>query len=298
MSRQAPRARIWSAPLLHQPVGDTAGPEAVAAHRPTREPARDEHQRGPRRPPPPDGGERPQQHVGLPQGPHSRPRWRRLGQQAHPGAGGDEIRRRASVAVADRSAAAGPLRSSRNRPGRQQDEHYDGVPVPVGDARIEVVTEGDGDPVLLVQTALCAEELRPLCRQPALAGHRLIRTHRRGYAGSSSVTGIRSITDEAADCVALLDALGVERAHVVGLSYSSTVALQLALDVPHRVHTLTLLEAPPLHVPSVVEFRAAIDELAAARAAHGAVATLDLFQRRFLGPGWRAEVERAVRWRR
>ncbi|MHA6779966.1 alpha/beta fold hydrolase [Pseudonocardia saturnea] len=174
------------------------------------------------------------------------------------------------------------------------DDHDRSVLVPVGDARIEVAIEGLGDPVLLIQTALFAEELQPLCREPALAGHRLIRTHRRGYGGSSPVTGVRSITAEAADCVAVLDALGVERAHVVGLSYSSTVAMQLAVDVPHRVHTLSLLEAPPLHVPSVVEFRAAIDELAAARAADGAVATLDLFQRRFLGPGWRAEVERAV----
>lgn len=170
----------------------------------------------------------------------------------------------------------------------------DTVLVPIGDGRIEAVMAGSGDPVLLIQTALLAEELRPLCREPALAGHRLIRMHRRGYAGSSRNTGIRSITAEAADCVALLDALGVERAHVVGLSYSSTIAMQLAVDAPHRVHSLSLIEAPPVHVPSAAEFRAANDELAAARAAHGAVAALDLFQRRLLGPDWRAEVERAV----
>lgn len=174
------------------------------------------------------------------------------------------------------------------------ENHVDTVAVPVGDARIEVAVQGAGDPVLLIQTALLAEELRPLCRESALAGHRLIRTHRRGYGGSSQVTGIRPITAEAADCVALLDALGVERAHVVGLSYSSTIAMQLAVDAPHRVHTVSLIEAPPLHVPSAAEFRAANDELAVARAAHGAVAALDLFQRRLLGPDWRAEVERAV----
>lgn len=168
------------------------------------------------------------------------------------------------------------------------------VIVPVGDAQIEVLAHGDGEPVLLIQTALFAEELRPLCQQPALAGHHLIRMHRRGYGASSPVTGIRSIAAEAADCEALLDALGVTRAHVVGLSYSSTVALQLAADAPRRVHTLTLVEAPPVHVSSVTEFRAAIDELAADRANHGALATLDRFQSGLLGPDWRAEVERAV----
>ncbi len=174
------------------------------------------------------------------------------------------------------------------------DDHSRAVVVPVGDARIDVVIKGLGDPVLLIQTGLLAEGFRPLCTEPALAGHRLIRTHRRGYAGSSRITGVRSIAAEAADCVALLDALGIERAHIVGLSYSSTIAMQLAVDAPRRVHTLSLLEAPPLHVPSAAEFRAANDELVAARAAHGAVATLDLFQRRLLGPGWRAEVENAV----
>lgn len=170
----------------------------------------------------------------------------------------------------------------------------DAVIVLLGDAQIEVLTRGDGEPVLLIQTALFAEELRPLCQQPALASHHLVRMHRRGYGRSSPVTGIRSIAAEAADCEALLDALGVERTHVIGLSYSSTVALQLAVDVPRRVHTVTLLEAPPVHVPSVTEFRAAIEKLTADRAVHGAVATLDRFQSGLLGPDWRAEVERAV----
>ena len=168
------------------------------------------------------------------------------------------------------------------------------VLVPVGDAQIEVVEQGRGEPVLLIQTALLAEEFRPMCREPALADYRLIRMHRRGYEGSSPVTDIRSIAAEAADCEALLDALDVERAHVVGLSFSSTIAMQLAVDAPRRVHSLSLLEAPPVHVSSADEFRAANDELAADRAEHGAVATLDRFWSRLLGPDWRDQVERAV----
>jgi hypothetical protein len=44
-----------------------------------------------------------------------------------------------------------------------------------------------GEPVLFVQTALTADELLPIARQPVLADrYQKILYHRRGYAGSSS----------------------------------------------------------------------------------------------------------------
>ena len=47
----------------------------------------------------------------------------------------------------------------------------------------------------------------------------------------------------AALAVGVLDAFGIERAHVVGLSMGGCVALQLALDFPGRVATLTVANA-------------------------------------------------------
>src|SRR5207244_11254729 len=44
----------------------------------------------------------------------------------------------------------------------------------------------------------------------------------------------------AADAVALLDAIGVERAHVGGLSQGSAVAQELAIRWPERVLSLSL----------------------------------------------------------
>ncbi|GAA2561860.1 alpha/beta fold hydrolase [Pseudonocardia hydrocarbonoxydans] len=173
-------------------------------------------------------------------------------------------------------------------------QNIDTTPVPVDGARIEVIAEGAGAPVLLIQTALLADEFLPLCREPALAGFRRLRSHRRGYAGSSAVGGVHPITGEAADCVSLLDALDIGRAHVVGLSYSAAIAMQLAADAPGRVHSLSLLDAPPVHVASSAAFRAANAELARHRAVHGPVAALDRFQTLLLGPGWRCEVERVV----
>lgn len=46
--------------------------------------------------------------------------------------------------------------------------------VAVPGARLEVFDWGSGEPVLFVQTALTADELRPLATDPALDGYRKI----------------------------------------------------------------------------------------------------------------------------
>ena len=95
----------------------------------------------------------------------------------------------------------------------------------VGDAELEVTDWGSGEPLVFIQTALTADELLPLARDEALAGYRKIVYHRRGYAGSSPAVPPGSIARDAHDCVGLLAALGIERAHVVGFSYSGAVAM-------------------------------------------------------------------------
>jgi pimeloyl-ACP methyl ester carboxylesterase len=59
-----------------------------------------------------------------------------------------------------------------------------------------------------------------------------------------------SIADHATDAAALLDELGVPRAHVAGHSSGAAVAAQLALDHPDTVHALILLELSVFSVPS------------------------------------------------
>lgn len=164
--------------------------------------------------------------------------------------------------------------------------------VSLPDVDLEVSVQGHGEPVVLIQTALTADELLPLSRQPALRDDfRIVLYHRRGYGASSPVRGAGSIERDAVDCEQLLDALDVDRAHVVGVSYSAAVAMQLASSVPGRVHTLCLLEPPPVHTPSAGEFRAATAELAEEFGSHGAAAALDRFGR-IIGPDWRRDIER------
>ncbi len=167
--------------------------------------------------------------------------------------------------------------------------------VSVDGAQLEVEVSGSGEPVILLQTALLADELRPLAAQPALRdGYRTVLYHRRGYAGSSAVDGPRSVTLDAADCQALLSALGIERAHVVGLSYSGAIALQLAVDAPECVSSLTLLEPPPVHVPSASQFRVVNARLQHTRRTYGLTAALDEFHTFVVGPDWRADTERVL----
>ena len=123
--------------------------------------------------------------------------------------------------------------------------------VRVNGTELEVAVHGTGEPVVLIHGALIAEAYAPLCAESALAErYQLVRYHRRGFAGSAPVPAPFSIAQQAADCLALLRYLDIERAHVVGHSSGGTIALQLALDAPEAVHSLVLLEAALLDVPS------------------------------------------------
>lgn len=165
------------------------------------------------------------------------------------------------------------------------------VSVAVADAVLETFVWGVGEAVVLVQTALTADELLPVATDPALGGYRKVLYHRRGYAASSPQTRSGSIVRDAADCAGLLDELGIDRAHVVGLSFSGAIALQLAYDRAEVVHTLTLIEPPPVHTPSAGQFRSANDRLLKKRRAHGPLAALDEFLTLVIGPDWRGEAE-------
>lgn len=164
--------------------------------------------------------------------------------------------------------------------------------VSIGEADLEVEVQGSGEPVVLIQTALTADEFMPMVSQPALhESFRVVLYHRRGYGGSSPAEGAGSIERDAKDCRELLTALDVERAHIVGVSYSAAVALQLAVTAPARVHTLTVIEPPPLHIPKADEFIAANKELIELHRSQGTAAALDNFLTRLMGPDWRDELE-------
>lgn len=120
----------------------------------------------------------------------------------------------------------------------------------VNGIELEYEVTGSGEPVLLISPVI-ADGFAPLIAEPSLAQHyQLVHYHKRGWAGSTHPTTPVTIGDHAADAAALLDHLGMPRAHVAGHSSGAAVAAQLALDEPDRVATLALLELTLFSVPS------------------------------------------------
>ena len=70
---------------------------------------------------------------------------------------------------------------------------------------------------------------------------RVVRYDARGHGSSPVPPGPYVLDDLVDDTVALLDRLGVARAHVVGLSLGGMTAMRLAAREPARVDRLALL---------------------------------------------------------
>lgn len=128
----------------------------------------------------------------------------------------------------------------------------------INGVNLQFEVQGLGEPVVLVHGSLLADGLAPLLKAPILTQHyRIIGYYRCGFAGSTHLTPPVSIAQQAGHCRSLLQYLNIEPAHIVGYDYGCLIALQLALDAPEAVHSLTLLEPPLLlgdGVPSGRQF--------------------------------------------
>ena len=103
-----------------------------------------------------------------------------------------------------------------------------------GDLYYEV--EGAGEALVLIHGFLGNLRMWDFQAQALTRSYRVVRCDMRGFG--------RSTTEHVefaywADVAALLDHLGVDRAHVVGQSFGGSIALDLALAQPARVATLT-----------------------------------------------------------
>jgi pimeloyl-ACP methyl ester carboxylesterase len=154
---------------------------------------------------------------------------------------------------------------------------------------------GAGAPVVLVHGSHIADAFAPLLVEPVLTEpYRLIRYHRRGFAGSTHPDGPLSIAQQAADCRALMRHLGVPCAHVVGHSYGGAIALQLALDAPEAVHSLALLEPALLTVPSAPQLMEAIAPTLQMYEAGNKTGAVDGFLQAVVGPEYRRVLDRVL----
>lgn len=107
-------------------------------------------------------------------------------------------------------------------------------------ARISYEVSGSGDHVLLIM-GFASDRRMWLFQVPALSDRYAVITYdHRGIGESSGSLEGLSMEAMAADALAVLDAAGAERAHVVGISMGGAIAQHLALAAPDRVRSLVL----------------------------------------------------------
>lgn len=120
---------------------------------------------------------------------------------------------------------------------------------------IALATEAFGssdDPALILVMGATASMLTwpdDLCNALAQRGFYVIRFDHRDTGQSTSVplgTATYAVEDMAEDVLAVADAYGIDRFHLMGMSLGGYIGQMLALDASDRIASLTLVSAEPL----------------------------------------------------
>lgn len=112
--------------------------------------------------------------------------------------------------------------------------------VDIGDAELAVEIEGDGEPLLLI--AGLGGRLAFWHRQREVFGERfrVILHDHRGTGASTRSEIDYSVEQMSLDVLALMDALGIDRAHLVGHSTGGAICQTIALQYPERAGKMVL----------------------------------------------------------
>ncbi|HEX6499731.1 MAG TPA: alpha/beta fold hydrolase [Micromonosporaceae bacterium] len=105
-------------------------------------------------------------------------------------------------------------------------------------------TYGSGTPLVLLHGGMLSIDLNFAELIPSLATrHQVIAVEMQGHGRTADIP--REITPAALaqDIVALLDHLGIDRAHVLGHSMGAAVALEMAVSYPDRVRSVVPISA-------------------------------------------------------
>jgi len=103
----------------------------------------------------------------------------------------------------------------------------------------------NGEPLLLLHGYTDSSRSWSLIA-PYLAKHRLLIPDQRGHGATDAPECCYSLSQFAFDAKLFLDALGVQRAAVIGHSLGSMVAITMAAEYPDRVRSITLIGSTAL----------------------------------------------------
>jgi pimeloyl-ACP methyl ester carboxylesterase len=112
----------------------------------------------------------------------------------------------------------------------------------IGDGRdLFYVRRGSGEPLLLIQGMAGHHNIWGEPFLSRLEQHfDVVAFDNRGIGDSTDVPGDFTILDMAGDALALLDELGWDTAHVMGISMGGMIAQELVLAAPERVRSLVI----------------------------------------------------------
>jgi pimeloyl-ACP methyl ester carboxylesterase len=113
-----------------------------------------------------------------------------------------------------------------------------------GDVEIYYERFGDpADPTLVLVNGLGSQSINyavEWCERFVAEGYQVVRLDNRDTGLSSKLDRVDyTVVDMAEDVLAVLDAIGVDRAHVMGVSMGGMIVQRLAIDHPDRLLTVT-----------------------------------------------------------
>jgi pimeloyl-ACP methyl ester carboxylesterase len=118
----------------------------------------------------------------------------------------------------------------------------------LADGRVRLFRGGAGEPVLFLHAAGGAGAWLDFHR--LLAGSfDVIAPDHPGFGGSGDFPDVTAVDDLVFHYLDVLDALGLQRPHVVGASFGGWIAAELAVAAPHRIASLVLLSPAGLRLP-------------------------------------------------
>ncbi len=109
--------------------------------------------------------------------------------------------------------------------------------------RIGFEEGGQGEALVMTHSFLCSRRMWEAQAVELARDYRVINVDVRGHGESELGGGTFTIDDLAADVLAVLDAVGIERAAWVGLSIGGMLSLRAALRAPEQVAGLVLADS-------------------------------------------------------
>lgn len=117
------------------------------------------------------------------------------------------------------------------------EDHY----VKVGGRSVRYWVEGEGPAVVLVHGLACSAEFWQYTVAPLSEGHRVYALDLLGFGRSDKAIGEFSLSYGASFLADFIDAVGVERATLVGNSLGGVICAQFAVQFPERLERLILV---------------------------------------------------------